>query len=317
MKIGLKRGAVRVACIVLVGSGSVAVSATGAAADEAAAPATVQGIQPLPAGYARLADLPDIKANAPVTDAKYRVFELWAEKAELKAGDASAMQLAEIDTQIASAQAKVARLDGDPIVPSSASKVAAAAGVAAPAAFPTPAAARTLNLTHSAQSNGYYCGPATTAMVIRMSGGSETSKYNSSHKMSQTMLASSTYLQITTSGTSIQRIPTALKRWMNLSTDVYAGPSATKLKNLVTGSIGVLSHGVAYGTRELTGGAHYNGHPTNSRIDHFIAGHCYTDEGVYLKYADPATSVWSGVKKTNSMRAYQMRDFIAPWGVVA
>lgn len=78
------------------------------------------------------------------------------------------------------------------------------------AAVPT---SKTLQFTHSSQSNCYYCGPASTAMSLWSMGASETSDFKSTDKMSQTELASSTNLQTTTNGTLIDRIRITLKKW--------------------------------------------------------------------------------------------------------
>ncbi len=305
---------VGVTAVVLVGT-----SCFAASAEEDANP--VVGIAPLPKGFATLADTPEVKAELAETEAKYKVFELWAKKAELSQGGASSSDLKAVDAQIASAELKVQKVAGEPLGKVSVSKLAATAAgdtTVTPMAFPTPAEARSLTLTHSSQSNGYYCAPASTAMVIRMSGGSETSRYNSGHKMSQTVLASSTYLATSSSqGTSMHRVPITLQRWMGLSTDVYAGPTATKLKNLTAGAIGVLGHGVEYGTHETAGAKHYNNHPSNRSIDHYIAGFGYSSNGSNVKWADPATSIWSGLATKGNMSASNMAGFVSRFGIIA
>jgi hypothetical protein len=262
-----------------------------------------------------------VKAELAETEAKYKVFELWAKKAELSQGGASSSDLKAVDVQIAAAELKVQKVAGEPVGKVSVSKLAATAAgdtTVTPMAFPTPAEARSLTLTHSSRSNGYYCAPASTAMVIRVSGGSETSRYNSGHKMSQTRLASSTYLATSSSqGTSMHRVPITLQRWMGLSTDVYAGPTATKLKNLTAGAIGVLGHGVEYGTHETAGAKHYNNHPANRGIDHYIAGFGYSSNGSNVKWADPATSIWSGLATKGNMSASTMAGFVSRFGIIA
>jgi|GEM_PF-6403415 len=286
----------------------------------------VSGIQPLPPGYSRLADTPEAMAAKPLTDAMVELRTLYVQRYGLDGSSIQRVQSESLDTKIKLAQAKVERLSGQPIedflpVPPAAQGASKAAGVTA--ALST---SKTLRFVHSKQSKSYWCGPASTAMVIRATmpaSTSETSRYNSSHKMSQTMLASSTYLATTTAGTYMPNIARAVNRWAGLTSyTTYNSPSVTTLRNVVTSSIGGYTRGVAYGTHEGQGGVHYNSHP-NRTIDHFVAGYAYSNSGNTLKYGDPASgspalsSAWGNVKKTGSMSASSMASYINPWGVVA
>jgi len=309
-----------------------AASVSGAGGAAAAEPddvrvENVSGIQPLPPGYSRLADTPEALAAKPLTDAMVELRTLYVQRYGLDGSSMQRMQSENLDAEIKLAQAKVERLSGQPIedflpVPPSAGTVSKVAG--ATAALST---SKTLRFVHSKQSKSYWCGPASTAMVIRATmpaSTSETSRYNSSHTMSQTRLASSTYLATTTSGTYMPNIARAVNRWTGLTSyTTYYSPSVTTLRNVVTSSIGGYTRGVAYGTHETKGGTHYNYHPKTYSIDHFVAGYGYSSSGNTLKYGDPASgspalsAAWGDVKKTGSMSASSMASYIHQWGVVA
>lgn len=280
------------------------------------------GIQPLPAGYAASADTPEALAQKPLTDALSDLHVLYMEKLFLIDGSTVARSDSDdLDTRIKQAENKVATLAGKPLAEVDPPPVFGAAR----SQMAASTSAKSLPLTHSTQSTSYWCGPASTAMAIRASGGGEYSRYNSSHKMTQTRLASSTYLATTTSGTSMSRIPVAVDRWAGIKSTYFPRPTVTNLKAHVMYEIIAHDKAVVYGTRELKGAnnPHYNFHYKTFQIDHIIAGYGFTASGNTLRYADPVAGRWTNTgqseapHKTRSMQAASMTKFIAPWGVVA
>lgn len=174
-------------------------------------------------------------------------------------------------------------------------------------ANPTGQAAQTqklLSLTQYAQTKNYYCGPATGYMMLRYMG-KTTSVYDGA-TLSQTNLANSTYMQTETyhaTKWASGRFPLSLNRWMygsgsgTLQFHAIPKPSAALTKSAVVSRIDKTSP-FAADTVEIAGGAHYNNHPSYLTIGHWIAGYGYKVSGSTVCFADPATSVWSGLQKT-------------------
>lgn len=165
-------------------------------------------------------------------------------------------------------------------------------------AFP---ASKTLSLTHYGQSKGYYCGPATGMMMVKMIDGAITSRYNGK-SFSQVNLADGSHMATDANGATTWgsgRFVRGLNRWRG---DSYYSqvdsPSADVLTGGLVYSLGLNSRPAAADTVEFGGGRHYNGHPVSKTIGHWITAYGYTDYGSTSKWADPATTVWTGVART-------------------
>lgn len=55
---------------------------------------------------------------------------------------------------------------------------------------------------------------------------------------------------------------------------------------------------IAADTYEVAGGRHYNGHPGDREIGHWIAGYGYASSGATSYWADPSTSYYPNASKT-------------------
>ncbi len=170
---------------------------------------------------------------------------------------------------------------------------------AAPTAIP---ASRTLTITQRPQTLGYYCGPATAQMILSRSSLYE-SKWDSSTR-SQSALARSQYLDTTAAaGTPWRegRMDGTLNKWVHGFSDTRgqnrkfltnSRPGLETYKRLYRESIGDAGYATAVGTVERAGSFHYNNHPRNRLIGHWIAGYGYTSTAT--KYADPSNLMWGG-----------------------
>lgn len=306
---------VRAGAVSLAVAGSMCVGSTAHAAEAPSEP--VHGIALEPGGKT-YAESDAALADKPLNDTRielYKAYDEFGTTARGAARDKIAARILNLEARadslaggdLSTSKDKWARPAGLPESSISSPTVVAAA-------VPT---SKTLQFTHSSQSNGYYCGPASTAMSLRSMGASETSAWDSSHTMSQSRLASDQYLQTTTNGTPIDRIRVTLKKWAGVVAATNTGFDRPALKSLVRQELGGSGKAPVYGTRENSGGAHYNGHPSSVTIDHFIEGYGYYNSGDNLRYGDPATSQYGAASSTNTMTTASMATFIAPWGVVA
>ncbi|MEU8314805.1 hypothetical protein [Micromonospora sp. NPDC048169] len=166
----------------------------------------------------------------------------------------------------------------------------------------TAASSRILPFVQYAQAKGYYCGPASGYMIIRyLHGSGYTSRYNG-NSLSQANLANSAHMNTeankSTTWTS-KRFATGINRWRNVPWYVQVPkPSGSLLPKIFTHSVGGNGMPIGADTVEFAGGSHYNGHPTNKTIGHWIVGYGYVQSGQNTTWADPATSVWSSTKKS-------------------
>ena len=273
-------------------------------------------------GQTSLADDPRAIAEQPANDVLVRLYKLYdaIEKPGL-----SDSQFDSIAGKITGLQATYEKLSGEHIkdvAPSPQimrmSRATRASSVEVAAA--SVPSSHFLPVTHSTQSTSYYCGPASTLMALRAMGASERSQLNSSHTLSQKTLASSTYLATTESGgTYIYRMPTTMKNWAGVSSQVYRGLDRAGLKSTVRRSNGQYNKALIYGTHEDKGTSanHYNKHYTNKALDHFVMGYGYSENGDRVHYADPVGGRWPDSKKKSSMTTNAMAGFTAMYGTVA
>lgn len=306
-----------------------------------------QGAAPVPAGYERWADTPEATAAKPTQGALENLYTLYDEKlfGARAAGVQSAIFLQSsnaqtLDERIADAQAVVEGLTNLPIEevlpepqlePANTNGASSANGVA-PATNVRPAAecspmpdctgkAYSLPVKHTKQSDCSWCAPASTVMALRSSGASEISAADGK-KMSQALLASSAYLNTvnTAGGTDITKIPYTLNKWAKIKATVFWAPSDTKLRDMLRVSLKGYKRAVVFGTTEVKDLTHYNNHPKNRNIRHFITGYGYQDYGRTALFADPVSGAHcyrTRVRQKSSLTASQMAGFIRSHGVVA
>lgn len=176
-----------------------------------------------------------------------------------------------------------------------------------------PPAMRTLSVAHQPQTKSYYCGPATASMIAKFKG----------KNYSQATLASSSYLKTDANGATKWALnvmaPTLNKTVRTTEYQKIQSPTLASLKASFVHDIGQFYLPVAVDTYEFKGGAHYNGHPVDKAIGHWIVGSGYASSGSTLTFLDPATNVWPGapVKASFSHSASDFHRFVTTNGIIA
>jgi hypothetical protein len=173
-----------------------------------------------------------------------------------------------------------------------------------------------MNVAHSGQINNYRCGPATAYMIMRYKG-ITTSRYASDRgrALSQGALARSTYLRTDEQGATrfaLNVMAPGMNRWReNRTAGFYVQFSASSMPSLN----GIMRYSAyhampnAIGTVQWYNGGRYNNHGSKTKaIGHWIVGYGYAGSGATGYFADPATTVWSGVapKFTYSTAGFQL-----------
>ena len=127
------------------------------------------------------------------------------------------------------------------------------------------------NMTHQAQQNGYYCGPATAQMILSRLG------YTTSRTglaLSQKNLARDEFLR-----TDYNRRTLYADAQMSVGINAWTGsshygrqptPTTAQFRNAVSSSFTSTGRPVIVDTQEYSGGAHYNGHPAYSTFSHLM-----------------------------------------------
>ncbi|WP_300679139.1 C39 family peptidase [Nocardioides sp.] len=193
------------------------------------------------------------------------------------------------------------RLDDIGAINSRSAVVASTESLAVTASATT---ARTLLVTHSPQSKNYWCGPASGRMILSWLAAGN-SAYDGS-KQVQTNIANDNHMKTETNGVTSWasgRFRIGLNRWLKgTSTGWYvdqATPTAAQVKSFVTYDIDN-GHPMGADTVEIAGGNHYNNHPANQTIGHWIIANGYDNNGDTTKFMDPSTSVWSAASASFS-----------------
>jgi hypothetical protein len=157
------------------------------------------------------------------------------------------------------------------------------------------------SLSQAPQETNYYCGPASAFQVIKAKN-VLASKWNGA-SLTQAHLAAPPYLNTeVTASTRWQdgRMRIALNRWLfGVDSGLYVNQAKPTVSQFVTAlkSDVPIGYGVQANTVETSGSYHYNGHPSNKTIGHWITAYSYTNEVASTSFADPAKSSavsWSG-----------------------
>lgn len=170
------------------------------------------------------------------------------------------------------------------------------------AAAPT---SRTLTYTYSSQIKSYFCGPASAWMIIQQNGVA-SSRDGDNRALTQTNLARFEYLQTEYRGATTwasQAMQYGIQTWMNGAGWGYVqvqSPTAAVVQGALLRVIGTHGHVIAADTVEYAGGAHYNGHPANQTIGHWIVGYGYAGSGATSYWADPSIYYFTSAKSTFS-----------------
>lgn len=182
-----------------------------------------------------------------------------------------------------------ARLGGEGIAEVNADSSAASTGPAA----------MYMALNHYPQKKSYWCGPATGKMILKWLNAG-TSAYDGKIQV-QANIANDNHLKTETNGVTSWasgRFRIGLNRWLSGSDKGWyidtAKSSTTTFRNAVVYGVDT-SHPFGADTVEFAGGYHYNNHPANQTIGHWIVVRGYGSYGDTTYFADPATSVWGAV----------------------
>lgn len=167
---------------------------------------------------------------------------------------------------------------------------------------PVPSS-KTLAFSHRAQSKSYYCGPASGVMfVITAAGGRKPASKFNGISLSQANMGSPSHMHTDYYGAtnwSTGRFITGVNRWRgNSFYDQVGNPTGGKLTTYLTRNVNLYHIPIAANTVELAFDDHYNHHPRNQKIGHWIMAYGFTDYGGRARWADPSTSVWSDVNET-------------------
>lgn len=179
----------------------------------------------------------------------------------------------------------------------------------APAAFGLPPVGKSLSLTWAKQINGYYCGPASAYMVLNHLG-VKKSKDVKNTTLTQANLAGSNYLGTTSGGGTAwasKKMHSTLNKWTGTTGWAATNAPTNDGQKLIATAgafvrnIGQKNRALLMGTVEFNGGAHYNNHPTNKTIGHWVVGYGYAPTG--FRIADPAAGI---TNYTNSAQKFFM-----------
>lgn len=169
-------------------------------------------------------------------------------------------------------------------------------GIGSPASCPPedpcPATKRILDVTHAAQVKGYYCGPASGFMVLRYLSEGD-SAYNGA-SLTQDHVAGADHMRTDINGStpwSSGLFRTGLNRWREGTNRgfyvILASPSNSDFRAALRSDIDdFMPFGVS--TLELFNQNHYNGHPTNQTIGHWLVAQGYDDGLDTTSFDDPA-----------------------------
>jgi hypothetical protein len=184
---------------------------------------------------------------------------------------------------------------------------------------PIPYSSTVPGFVHVTQQNGYYCGPASGLMILKMSYNKKSRVDGSSP--SQNALANGNHMRTAANrktdwGSGL--FAKGLNKWTGKSTWYVQlnSPSVAQTKNALTWSIHLDKKPVAADTVEMRNGAHYNGHPRGSTIGHWIIAYSYTNKGARATWADPAApTIFPNAKRTFSADTASFNTYLRSNGI--
>jgi len=171
---------------------------------------------------------------------------------------------------------------------------------------------KVLSVNHFGQINGYFCGPAAGKMIVHymgdgdsaFNGASQTQKAIGGKEHMRTWINDATHWK-----DDLFRI--GLNKWRQGKADAYYvsvdTPSVSKFLSSLTFDVDY-GFPMAADTVELAGGTHYNGHPVNQTVGHWVVAHGYYGDGASTRFADSSTSVWSA---PNAHFTYDTSNFVS------
>ena len=147
-------------------------------------------------------------------------------------------------------------------------------------------------VAHVAQTESYYCGPASGLMILTTWGAGASAQNGVT--LTQEHVAGAAHMKtkqnhVTAWASHLFRI--GLNRWGFGSDTGYfvdqPTPTNTQFSNSLIADV---TAGVPIGvsTYEAPGGSHYNHHPVAQEVGHWIVGQGYSDSGNTASFDDPA-----------------------------
>ena len=160
-----------------------------------------------------------------------------------------------------------------------------------------------LAVTHVAQSNNFYCGPASGTMVAKFLN-APTSRYNGV-ALTQVNMASSVHMRThvdNATNWADNDWTFGINRWMrgtSTGTGYYVqipSPSTSRFRQALRYDI-LDKHPFGISTVEWQGETSYNGHNTSTQtVGHWLTAFGFTESLDRTWFKDPASSVWAGTQ---------------------
>lgn len=166
---------------------------------------------------------------------------------------------------------------------------------------PVDVAAKSLpGYKHVGQQTNSWCGPASAVILIKGMkhyGKIATTKSSlAGSALTQSRLAGTSYLKANDNGTQGGDLARGINKWIGHNWfSVMNQPTPAQFKAKLRGNVNS-GHGVAVATFEPAGERHYNGHPTNRNVYHWVVARGYTTNVSKTHFVDPATTVWDTTK---------------------
>ncbi|MDQ1293625.1 MAG: hypothetical protein QG608_1506 [Actinomycetota bacterium] len=152
---------------------------------------------------------------------------------------------------------------------------------------------RVRGVAHHAQVRSYYCGPAAAYSIIEYVRGTKKKSAWDGRRLSQTNLARSPYLNTDARRAtpwSAGRMKVTLNRWISGSNKGWyvdkASPTPAEFKKALAWNID-RRRPFAVDAVEMRGNKHYNGHPVNQTIGHWLVVRGYSGSGAVAHFVDP------------------------------
>lgn len=242
----------------------------------------------VPAAHATADDGTDVSATArDVSGAGDQVPEVEQKRATSKM-DLAAAYVAMRDGEVSAADYAKTVASSDPIFEAE-----------TPSGVGQQATTNVLRLRTYRQINNFFCGPATGKMILKYLKEGR-SAVNGAYQDQDHIGGAShmrTWQNRVTSWTS-GNFRKGLNLWRSAVPDGYYvdldSPTVSQFVNALRYDIDL---GFPFGadTVEFAGGIHYNNHPTDRLIGHWIEVHGYYDSAARTRFADGSRSVWPDV----------------------
>jgi hypothetical protein len=222
--------------------------------------------------------------------------QLWAAYAALSAGTMSTRHFRHIEEaagRVVGVRLHVS-IRGSGVVP-----------LSCPPDDPCPPAGHLLPVPYHGQTTNYYCGPASGVMIADWLGAGPSAANGTS--LSQVHMAGPVHMQTDQYGNTSyasKRFTTGLNQWLRGTDGGYYtqhdSPSVNTFRQGLAYDIDDM-HAFGADTVEIAGGAHYNNHPRDTTIGHWLTVRGYTDYKDTTHFRDPSATIWPQVAQSFNM----------------